>query len=525
MALPNQVFDLAILGGGINGAGIAAQAAQAGLSVILLEKDDFASGTSSKSTKLIHGGIRYLEQFRFPLVFEALHERKRLMDLAPHLVHSMPFLLPCYEKDGLPPWKLRAGLWLYDLLAGSTKWASHQWFTPAEALQEAPDLDPKGLKGCGLYFDAQVNDARLVLENILQAEKAGAQCLSRHQVERITENTHGILLEVRNLEAGATFEVRTSHLVNASGPWANQTQKMIVPNARNLVRPTRGTHIVVPQVLTDRAVLIKSQQDDRVLFVIPWRGYSLVGTTDLDDPHDPDHVQPTEEEIQYLLTEAGRVFPGRSWKKDSVLSAFAGLRPLAHSGDGQASSVSREDRILKTGRVITVVGGKLTTYYAMAGKVLSEVLGSLGKKKKPAPEKLPGSPQEPWDLFLQKAIRDWPKEFGIDGAQARHLASLYGKRAEEVLLLVQKEPTLLGRLAPERPEIAAQVIFAVRNEKARHLEDVMLRRTELGYGPYRWGTASRKASDLMARELGWNEVTKKNELEDYRKKLFPAPKL
>jgi glycerol-3-phosphate dehydrogenase len=447
------------------------------------------------------------------------------MELAPHLVHSMPFLLPCYEKDDLPPWKLRLGLELYDLLAGSTKWANHEWFSPAQAIQKAPSLEPKGLRGCGLYYDAQVNDARLVLENILQAEGFGARCLSRHKVDKIARAADGVLLEVKDLATGKTFEIRASLMVNASGPWANQIQKMISTEAQDLVRPTRGTHIVVPQVLADRAVLIKSQQDERVLFVIPWRGYSLVGTTDLDDPNDPDQVHPTEDEIQYLLTEAGRVFPGHSWERDSVLAAFAGLRPLAHSGDGHASSVSREDKILKNGRVITVVGGKLTTYYAMAEKVLSEVLRSLGKGKRSVPQKLPGAPLGPWDTFLQEAQKVWPREFKIDEVQARHLALLYGKRAEEVLRLTQEEPSFLQRLIPERPEIAAQVVFAVKSEKALHLEDVLLRRTELGYSPYRWGPVSEKAANLIARELGWNELTKKNELEDYRKKLFPTPNI
>ena len=198
---------------------------------------------------------------------------------------------------------------------------------------------------------------------------------------------------------------------------------------------------------------------------------------------------------------------------------------MAHSGDGSASSISREDKILKSGRIITVVGGKLTTYYAMSGKVLSSVLRSLGKRKRSIPQKLPGAPSGPWDAFLQEAQKIWPREFKIDEVQARHLALLYGKRAEDILKLTQKEPTLLDRLVPERPEIAAQVVFAIQSEKALHLENVMLRRTELGYSPYRWGSASQKAADLMTRELSWNEATKKNELEDYRKKLFPTPKL
>src|ERR1700722_2117280 len=308
--LPGQV-DLLIIGGGINGAGLAALAAHSGFSVVLLEKGDFASGTSSKSTKLIHGGIRYLEQARFPLVFEALHERSHLLKLAPHLGHPLAFLLPVYNVDQRLPWKLKIGLWLYDLLAGVHNIARHQWFSPSETLELAPTLRGEGLLGCGLYYDAQVNDARLVLENILAAEQAGAHCLNYHQALS-TSDTNGSFTEIRfqDLQSGKENNISARCVVNASGPWANQTAKLFQTDSAPLVRPTRGTHLVVEQVLGEKAVLITTRQDKRVIFVIPWRGYSLVGTTDLDDSGDPDQTKPSEAEIDYLLTEAARLFPG-----------------------------------------------------------------------------------------------------------------------------------------------------------------------------------------------------------------------
>jgi glycerol-3-phosphate dehydrogenase len=523
---PSEIasVDLAIIGGGINGAGLAAQAAFSGLSVALFEKGDFASGTSSKSTKLIHGGIRYLEQGRFSLVFEGLHERKRLIESAPHLVHPISFLLPSYKGDKIPAWKLKIGLWLYDLLAGSKNIAHHRWFSPAEALKNAPLLNPDGLMGCGLYYDAQVNDARLVLENIIAAEKAGAHCFNYCQVTRIEKTKGGIRVfyhDDRSDEAGV---VAASCLVNASGPWAGQTAKLISDNAHPLVRPTRGTHIVVPQILSERAVLITTQKDNRVIFVIPWRGYSLVGTTDLDDPENPDKVHPTEEEIFYLLREASRIFPKSSWDRKQVVAAFAGLRPLAWSDGGHASDVSREDKLLSDGNILTIVGGKLTTYHAMAEKALVRVKKILKNDAgHGSPLRLPGTPDKPWNLFLKDETSEWVSKYDLKEDQVFHLAELYGQKAEEVLALLGKDPSLYGDLHSERPEVLAQVAYAVQKEKALHLEDVMLRRLEIGYSPQRWGEAAEKASRLMAGLLSWDEKTRQMELDRYRERLYPVP--
>jgi len=267
--LKSSQVDLAIVGGGINGAGLALLAAKAGLSVALFEKDDFASGTSSKSTKLIHGGIRYLEQYRFSLVFESLHERQKLLKLAPHLIHPISILLPCYKTDRRPPWMLKIGLWLYDILAGSSNIARHRWYSAEETKIIAPTLKTDGLKGCGLYYDAQVNDARLVLENILAAEEAGADCLNYccvNQIDREEGFVRVFFQESRTKENGV---LQAKCLVNAAGPWANQITKLISENALSLIRPTRGSHIVMPEVLSQHAVLIMTPKDNRIIFIVP----------------------------------------------------------------------------------------------------------------------------------------------------------------------------------------------------------------------------------------------------------------
>ncbi|HTA77258.1 MAG TPA: glycerol-3-phosphate dehydrogenase [bacterium] len=520
--IPSKV-DLVIIGGGINGAGLAAQAAQAGLSVVLFEKDDFASGTSSKSTKLFHGGIRYLEQARFSLVFEGLHERNKLLTMVPHLARPVSFLLPVYKGDQRPAWMLKIGLMLYDLLAGSHNIAKHQWFSPQEALAKAPALRSQGLKGCGLYYDLQTNDARLVLENILAAEQAGAKCFNYHQVTDIDQEAAGYHVTYWDDLAQKTGTLFTSCLVNASGPWANETAEMISSGADKLVRPTRGTHIVVPEILTDHAVLITTKGDNRIIFVIPWRGYSLIGTTDIDDSTNPDSTHPTQEEIDYLIEQAARVFPGASLTKEKVISAFAGLRPLAWGNEKQASSVSREDQIIRKRRLITIVGGKLTTYHLMAQHALQQVMQILDRKNPNRAASLPGLPDKPWVEFLKTSVANWMVAYDLTAAQADHLAHLYGQRAEQVLALTKENAKLKQPLHPDRPELGAQVIFAVQKEKALHLDDVMLRRLEIGYSAQRWGQSSETASHLMAQELEWDEDTRLKELEAYRTQLFPQP--
>jgi glycerol-3-phosphate dehydrogenase len=515
--------DLVILGGGINGAGLAALAAHSGLSVALLEKGDFASGTSSKSTKLIHGGIRYLEQANFALVFEALHERSHLLKLAPHLVHPLAFLLPIYEGDRRPAWMLKVGLWLYDLLAGIHNIGRHQWFTPEETLTQAPLLQSKGLKGCGLYYDAQVNDARLVLENILAAEEAGAACLNGHPVLSALKTPKGLFeITYQNRQTGAEGKILARCLVNATGPWANQTQTLLSPGSKPLVRPTRGTHLVVPQVMADKALLITTRKDNRVIFVIPWRGYSLVGTTDLDDDKNPDQTKPSAQEINYLLAEAARLFPHQTWDPSQVLAAFSGLRPLAWTdAGGQASSVSREDKILSHENQITIVGGKLTTYRTMAEKGLKAAGAILKKRLYPASFNLPGKPDLPWERFMKEKVAKWPSQYGVTEKQANHLGHLYGQRAEAVLGLTLKDPRLKEALHPARPEILAQVAYAAAHEKALHLSDVLLRRLEIGYTPYRWGEASEKASRILAEILHWDEARRLEELSEYKSGLVP----
>ena len=511
---PSQPLDLAILGGGINGAGLAFLAARAGLSVALFEKDDWAQGTSSRSTKLLHGGIRYLEQGRIGLVRESLREKRSLLADAPHLARPLSFLLPVYRGDRVPPWKLKAGLWLYDLLAGPHNLQRHEWLTPEESLKRAPGLKPQGLLGCGVYWDAQVNDARLVLENVLGARDAGAYCVRESEVVEVQREAQGFRLKIRQPKGTQTITAKC--LVDATGPWANRTSRLLTGHEVQRVRPTRGSHLVVPQVLSRDAVLVMDPGQKRILFVIPWRGQTLLGTTDVDDSGKPEEAHCTGEEQDYLLAQARRLFPDRPWDPGQVTARFAGLRPLAYSADAHASAVSREDRITLEDGVVTILGGKLTSYRAMAQKALVQVLHHLGRHGGPPPHtRLPGSPLEPWTDFEARAAREWTQAYGINTSQASHLVGLYGGRASSVLEIIKRDPALREPLHPDRPEIAAQVLYAVQREDALHLEDVLIRRLEIGYTPQNKGVAVEKAARLMADALGWDEGVRKAEVARY----------
>jgi glycerol-3-phosphate dehydrogenase len=517
---PSNILDIAIVGGGINGAALAFLAARSGLSVALFEKDDWAQGTSSRSTKLIHGGIRYLEQVRLSLVREALKDRRSLLADAPHLVRPLPFLLPVYEGDERPAWLLRIGLNIYDRLAGKKNLKPHEWLSPIDALLRAPGLKAEGLTGCGVYWDAQVNDARMVLENVIGARETGAYCVSGAEVIAASETPDGWQLTVR-MPDGSSQNFSARSVADATGPWANKTSRFWSGKEEKKVRPTRGSHIIVPRVLTDYAVLVMAPKEKRILFVIPWRGCTLVGTTDVDDDGEPEKVRCTEEETEYLLHHASRLFPQLDWSKSQVLASFAGLRPLAWSDSKQASSVSREDKVSTQGRVVTIVGGKLTTYRSMARKALKQVFTLLGRTGDPPPEtRLPGAPFDPWDSFLDRARREWPTAYGISEETALHLAQLYGNRAVPLLEPLRVRKDLAKLLYIGRPEIAAQVPYAIQWEDARHLDDILLRRLEIGFGPGR-REAAEPASHLAAEILGWDEPTRAAEVKRYLDLIDP----
>ena len=401
-------YDLMIIGGGINGAAIARDAALRGLSVALLEKEDFASGASSTNSKLVHGGLRYLAQFAFAQVYESLHERDLLLKNAPELVVPRSFVFPVFSGAARPLWMVKFGLTVYDLLDRGRSLPLHQNLSAQEVLEHFPQLRTEGLQGGCLYYDAQMKDARLVIETILDAEAAGAQCWNYVRVTGLRGQEIDYMSD-RRVWAGT---LKAKVIVNATGAWANQIFAMNQENA-NLVRPSKGVHLVIPQVHRSEALVLNAPQDGRIFFVIPWGEYSLLGTTDTFYEGDPDEVKVEKEDVAYLVN-AYTAYFGQTCP---VISFFVGLRPLPAAGlRADPSNVSRQELIYESpSGMLSILGGKFTTHRAMAEKVVDRVCTQLKRTlacsnaTRPLRSTLPAQGQVKHAIAVEKALTlaDW----------------------------------------------------------------------------------------------------------------------
>ena len=382
--LGQRRFDVLVIGGGITGAGIARDAARRGLDVALVERDDFASGTSSRSSRLVHGGVRYLEYGHLRLVFESCHERRVLLRIAPHLVRPLAFTWPVYEGARIPRWKLRAGLLLYDLLALFRNVAPHRGLTAEGIAHEEPMLACEGLRGGARYFDAATDDARLTLATMLDAAVSGATVLNHAEVTALREADGRVCgVTVRDRLGGRTLDINASCVVNATGPWTDVVRRMEDPAAPPAILGSKGVHIAVPASrVGNRGAVTLLASDGRVMFVLPAGLCTIIGTTETETHEAPDHVRAARADVDYLIASANRAFPAAALTSDDVIAAWAGIRPLAakaHAGD--ASSASRE-HLIETGRsgVITVTGGKLTTFRVIARDVVDAAFRALGRQ-------------------------------------------------------------------------------------------------------------------------------------------------
>ncbi|MBI5150352.1 MAG: glycerol-3-phosphate dehydrogenase/oxidase [Candidatus Omnitrophica bacterium] len=481
-------YDVLIVGGGINGAAIAHMAALNGLKVALLEKGDFASGTSSKSTKLIHGGLRYLETFDLDLVREALRERSFLLRDAPHLVTPLSFIIPVYRGDRKPLWMMRLGVALYDRLAGKYRIGRHRFLRAREVMKFVPGLNADGLAGGVLYFDAQMDDARLVLENVLSAEARGAHVANYVEVKSFIKKD-GKAAGVRALDAliGKEFDVYARRIVCAVGPWTNVLMRKEEGNVSSPVRTTKGIHVVCPGKISDHALLFPTAKDKRVFFIIPWMGNSLIGTTDTDYEASPDEVAADQEDIDYLFRELRRIFPGQgSFEKEKIVTAFAGLRPLVHK-EGAPSQISRQHVIKESySGVIYVMGGKYTTYRKIAEDCLRVILPSQKLVDTAAGFPVFGSGK------IVESAADAARAYGFKEETVQYLMDIYGTRYRDVVLLARKDPTLKEPLCSCSPAIKAQVVYATQTEMAVKEEDIIRRRLSLVYRPCRSGQCVRE---------------------------------
>lgn len=473
--LRKSVYDLLVIGGGINGAAIAHLAAKRGLKVALLEKGDFASGTSSKSTKLIHGGIRYLENLEVDLVYESLRERHIQLEVAPHLVKPLPFVIPVYQNDKRPLWMMQLGVFLYDLLAGKYRVKPRKNLTREEVIRLEPGIEQRGLKGGVLYYDAQMDDARLCLENVLMAAHYGAHVANYVKVVSfVKENGRVAGVRAHDMLGINEFEVRAKRVICAAGPWTNELLRLDIPNAKKKVRTTKGIHIVYKGEISKHAILIGSQSDRRIFFVIPWMGNSLIGTTDTDYIAGPDAVKVEQEDIDYLMRESRRVFPSIDFSPGKILATFAGLRPLIRKG-GSPRKVSRKHLFYGSqSGVIFVVGGKYTTYRKVAEDCMNRIHRIYEK--------------ETFAVYGSGTINETAEvaalRSGLEREVIQSLMDLYGTRYKDVLKLVEKDPGLKGKVPDAPSVIKAQLVYAVETEMARTVEDITERRLSLVFrGP------------------------------------------
>jgi len=482
--LPEGPFDLAIIGGGINGAAIARDAVLRGHSVCLCEREDFSYGTSSRSSKMLHGGMRYLENLHFGLVFESLRERALQLKLAPHLTGSQTFVIPVYEgaRRGLR-W-IRLGIWLYDLLSLGRRLGVAQKLTPEEILTRVPNLKSSKLLGGGLYFDGVMDDARLSLANILDAREAATpgqlQIRSYAEVTAIKESAP-IELQIHDRILDLDTRVFAHHVIRAVGPWAdNGTAK---DEKKHLLAPSKGVHLVLPAFeaseLGPHGLLLTHSSDGRVFFVVPWHNKAIVGTTESPVNRISDGLRATPEEVEYLLSELRALFPSRNFSSDDVLATFSGVRPLARSViGGKLGRVSRVHRLIETSpRMFTLVGGKYTTYRAIAKDVLDRVIP--GKKSITHRRPLTGGEDGPWENYAKRNGRKWIAEFGEQ--LVNRLFHRYGTHLSHVLRLVQEKPELGEPLCASAPEIRAEVVHSVVEEEVCYPADFIERRTHLRF--------------------------------------------
>ena len=517
-ALESRTFDLLVVGGGITGCGIAREAALHGLGVALVEQDDFASGTSSRSSRLVHGGVRYLEHGHIGLVFESSKERRQLLEIAPHLVQPLEFVWPVYEGARIPLWKLGAGLLLYDALSLFRNVGRHHRLSTNAVLEKEPSLESAGLVGGALYYDAATNDTRLTLANAVAALEAGAVVLNHAPVI-------GLLVEderiggasIHDRFSGRIVQARARVVVNATGPW---TDEILALDAKSVpaVRGSKGAHIALPRerVGNRHALTLLSPRDGRVLFVLPAGPHAVIGTTETDTLSDPGEVRATAADVEYLLATANAFFPHAHLESRDVVSAWAGIRPLIPITGKSAGSVTREHAITISERgLVSIVGGKLTTYRVMARDVVASALRILRGRRvrlRPARAVLPGGELDSLESLIVEiaaATRD--------PVLADHLARSFGSRWRAVWNEIGADDGR-ERLVAELPYTTGELRYCAKYEMARTVGDLLIRRTHLAFETPDHGLgAAPTAARVLASVTG--ELDALGAMEDYAREI------
>lgn len=517
-------YDLAIIGGGIIGTGVARDAAMRGLRTVLFEKEDFCYGTSGRSSRMIHGGLRYLANYDLGLVREGLREREILLRLAPHLVRPLKFLIPIYGESFLHKMKLKIGMILYDLLSYDKSLPSHKYLDREKVLEAEPALAESGLKGAYVYYDSQIAlTERLCMENVVSAQTHGALLLNHAKVVRLVKENNAVCgVEVKDALTGKSAEFRSKLVVNVAGPWLDEVVSEARVKKQPLARATKGIHLVTPKVTNDALALFAS--DGRAYFVMPWIGFSLAGTTDTDYEEDMDAVKAEVDDVEYLRNEVQKAFPRTSW--DRIFYTIAGVRSLLRVEGVKESSVTRRhiiyDHENKEGLrgLISVIGGKLTAYRGIAEDIVNVASQKLGATASctTAKEKLPGADSAELER-VQTHMKSLASEYGISAEVLNHLVSLYGSRYREVLDYVKKDKRLREPICKANLDIMAEVTHAVEKESALTLTDFILRRSLIGFTQCEGLDCCAKVAEKMGKILRWSTRGISSQVRAYKKEI------
>ncbi|MCC7371225.1 MAG: glycerol-3-phosphate dehydrogenase/oxidase [Chloroflexi bacterium] len=540
--LTSNVLDVLVVGGGIVGCGIARDAALRGLQVGLIEREDIGGGTTSRSTRLIHGGLRYLEMLDFSLVRQDMREREILIRIAPHLVKPMPFLVPMYGWSAWQRDRLRVGMVLYDVLSYDKSLPRHSFLNRHQTLAAEPYLNPRGLQGAARYYDAQVElPERLALANAIDAAEHGALIRTYTDVIRfLREEPNGqtqtgrgrvVGVEARDIATDRRVQIRANVVVNATGPWldrnfAEQAGDSISTNGHAdaspppLLRTTKGVHLVMPKTTTN-AILSIAASDGRVFFVVPWYGYSLVGTTDTDFEGDPADAHADRSDVAYLLREAAAIFP--VLRDAPVYYGMAGVRALVRKEGVKEGAVSRKHAIRDHGKLggpdglVSVLGGKITAYRGIAEEATDLVMERLGRHsaRHTAYSMLPGGDAHSDDVW--KTLKPRAEGMGLTDEQIQHLIDLYGSRARDVLVLAERRPQLATPFCEHAPTLKAQATYAALNEGVETLADVLLRRAPVGLASCMALDCVDAAAEVVGQTMRWDEERRRHEAAEYRR--------
>src|SRR5215210_3326738 len=558
-------FDLVVIGAGINGAGIARDAAMRGLKVLLLDKGDISDGTTQWSTRLIHGGLRYLESYEFHLVRESLAEREKLLRIAPHLVKPLRFVVPIYESSSRGPRMIRLGMIGYDVLSFDKSLPNHKMLSRDQVLEEYPGINPDGLLGAATYYDGQVEYAeRVAVENAVSAVQNGATVITYAEVKNLifepSPDGSGLLrvagVEIEDKLEGGAYQARAAVTVNVAGPWVDRvlsgagffgTEEGSANGSAGqdeqgrMIGPTKGSHLVVDPFpgAPKSALYVEARKDGRPYFIVPWNGRYLIGTTDFRYEDDLDYVSAAQDEIDYLIDETNTVIPEANLTRDSVLFTYSGVRPLPFKPAGSESSITRAHVVFdhakgkstaggrikiaggpkKAEGLISIIGGKLTTYRNLGRQTVDAVYKKLGTQPpKSATDRvpLPGGAVRDLDAFAT----EFKSRSGHPDVLASRLLKLYGARAYDVLDEAGDDPSLKESLVSsptvETGLMGCEILYAFRHEMAQKLADVLLRRTMVAYGPNVGLDVDEAAAEVAVKHLGWSEERARKEVEDYR---------